>query len=74
MTTIAKHPTPRSLAESIERGLNRMLTSPTSRIRDMRVELEREERARRERFEVTSKQSRQTLQMVTSYLRSLPNS
>lgn len=74
MTTIEKSRRPWNLVRSVERGLDRMLTSPTNRVRAMRLELEREEMARRQRFEVASRESRQTLKMAATYIRSLPNS
>jgi hypothetical protein len=72
-TTFEKNRGPRDLVESIERGLDRMMTSPTARIRSMREELEREETARRLEFEETSREYRETVTRLRRYLRSLPS-
>jgi hypothetical protein len=73
MTTIAKNRRPWNLVASIERGLDRMMTSPTTRIRRMREELEREETLRRLEFEKTSKEYQKTATSLRRYLRSLPS-
>jgi hypothetical protein len=73
MTTIEKSRKPRDLVESIERGLDRMLTSPTQRMREMRQELEREENGRRQDFETTSREYLETATLVRRYLQSLPS-
>lgn len=73
MTTIEKNRGPGGLVESIERGLNRMMTSPTQRLREMRQELEREENARYRESETTSKEYLETATLVRRYLQSLPS-
>jgi hypothetical protein len=64
----------KNLVASIERGLDRMMTSPTGRLRAIRQELEREDSVRRHHVEVRTKERRETLEMAAKYLRSLPNS
>jgi hypothetical protein len=60
------------LVASIEPGLDRMLTSPTERVRRMRLELEREENERQRTFEMNARERQETLTMARSYLQSLP--
>ena len=74
MTTIGRNQRPWNLVGSIERGLDRMLTSPTQRVREMRQEMQREETDQRHRIEARSKAYRETLEMAAQYLRSRPNS
>jgi hypothetical protein len=52
----------------------RMLTSPTERVREMRLEMEREAAAQQFRMDARLRETRETLEMATQYLRSLPNS
>ena len=73
MTTIARNQRPWDLVASIERGLDRMLTSQTQRVREMRQELERQESVQRHHVEVKSREYRETLEMAARYLRSRPN-
>lgn len=75
MTTIQKNRNrkARSLVESIERGLDWMMSSPTQRMREMRQELEREENGRRRDFETTSREYLETATLVRRYLQSLPS-
>jgi hypothetical protein len=71
MTTITRK-RGSDLVASIERGLDRMLTSPAERVRRMRLELEREENERQRAFEMNSRERQETLKMARSYLQSLP--
>lgn len=73
MTTIERHRRPRDLVESIERGLDRMMTSPTRRMREMRQELEREENVRCRDFETTSREYLEIATLVRRYLQGLPS-
>ncbi|PVA36490.1 hypothetical protein [Mycobacteroides abscessus] len=63
-----------SVIESIERGLDRMMTDPTERLRQTRRELEREQMARHLRSEVRYREARETLDLAATYLRGLPKS
>lgn len=65
---------PGGVVAAIERGLDRMLTSPTYRLRAVREELEREVAAQQFQMDATLRETRETLEMATRYLQNLPNS
>jgi hypothetical protein len=64
----------KTLIGSIGRGLDKILSSPTPRVREMRRELESQETDHRHRVEARSLEYRETLEMAAKYLRSLPSS
>lgn len=68
------HSTSKTLIGSIGRGLDKMLSSPTPRVRAMRREMESQQVARQRRVATTSVDIRETFDMAARYLRSLPNS
>jgi hypothetical protein len=74
MTTIPKKKQPGDLVASIERGLDRLMTSPTQRIRGMRLGPERVDNKRQHEVEVHSREFKDTLEMAAVYPRGLPNS
>ncbi|BBZ27038.1 hypothetical protein MMAD_13330 [Mycolicibacterium madagascariense] len=66
--------TSRTLIGSMGRGLEKILSSPTPRVRTLRREMESQQIARQQRSAATSVDIRETLELATRYLRSLPNS
>lgn len=71
MTAVGNPHRLRGLVASIERGLGRMIASPTGRLRAMRLELERQDSAQRHRVEARSKEYRETMGLAANYLRKL---
>lgn len=63
-----------SAIESIERGLDRMMSDPTQRLRETRRELEREQIVHQHRTAVKYREVRETLNQAATYLRGLPKS
>jgi hypothetical protein len=63
-----------SVIESIERGLDRMMSNPTERLRETRRELEREQIVQQHRSEVKYREVRETLDLAATYIRGLPKS